>query len=177
MTRLAGACLILALFICPEEIAGKDHYELTFVASNEEVDIALNKSEALRGLAVRNEFYDAADQKTKEKMDNLVNSIKNNLQPIFIYGQSLRLEILESWFPQAKGYFRCQPTMAGAFSTLPVNEELQNSTEDGYLPGKTFLMCDPDDTAKSEQEFREYISAFWLTEKQDIREEGYATLN
>src|SRR3989338_2370990 len=119
MTRLAGACLILALFICPEEIAGKDHYELTFVASNEEVDIALNKGEALRGLAVRNEFYDAADRKTKEKIDNFVNSIKNSLRPIFIYGQLVRPEILVSWFPKAKReYFRCEPTMAGAFSTL-----------------------------------------------------------
>ena len=177
MTRLARACLILTLFICPGEIAGKDHYELTFVASNKELDVALNKGKTLRGLAVRNEFYDAANQKTKEKIDNFVNSIKNNLQPIFIYGQSLRLEILESWFPQAKGYFRCKPTMAGAFSTLPVNEELQNSTENGYIPGATFLMCDADDTAKSEQEFREYISDLWLAEKQDIREEGYATLN
>lgn len=177
MIRIVVVCIMLASTICPKEILALNHYELTFVNSDKELDTALNKGEALKGLAVRNEFYNTLDQKTKEKIDNLVTSIKNSLRPIFIYGSPMRLEILESWFPQTEGYIRCKQTVAGVFSTLPVNDELQNFSGKGYLPGATIIMCDLDDTTKSEQEFRDHISNFWIVEKQNLKEEGYATLN
>src|SRR3989338_78113 len=140
--RFILICLLAVLPVFAGEIRAEDSYELTFVASAEDLAAALAKGDALRGFAVRSEFYDGSGEKSRKEIDKLVLSIQNNLRPIFIYGPGARLEILEAWYPKVKGFFKCKATSAGAFSTLPIGDALEKATSEGRLPGKTFLLCE-----------------------------------
>lgn len=162
-------------------------YELTFVASSEELNIALKKGDGLRGLAVRSEFYDAGNVEMQRKIDDLVKSIQNELRPIFVYGPYVKLEIFEKWFYSKekqkpivkKENFKCKPTAAGVFSTVPIDEKLVEKIVElaGQWTGANFAMCDDDETYKSEKDFRDRIDNFWRETKQSLKEEGWATLN
>ncbi|MDO8523519.1 MAG: hypothetical protein Q7S12_04570 [bacterium] len=177
--RFIFGCLLLALVIFPSVGRAQSAYEMTFVASVEELEAALKQGEALRGLAVRSEFYEASNQATKKKIDNLVESIQNSLRPVFIYGPDTRLEILEVWYPTVKGYFKCKATMAAVFSTIPIDEQLTAEVVEaaGGWTGANFLICDPYDGVQSEKDFRDRIDAFWREERQSLKNEGWATLN
>lgn len=163
------------------------NYELTFVISADELNVALKKGDALRGLAVRSEFYDAANAETKRKIDDLVTSIQNELRPIFVYGHGIKLEVFEKWFYSKekqipivkKRNFKCEPTAAGVFSTVPIDEKLVEKRVElaGGWTGANFVMCDDYDGAKSEKDFRDRIDGFWRETKQSLKEEGWATLN
>lgn len=154
-------------------------YELTFVASSEELGIAFKKGEALKGLAVRSEFYDAGNVEMKRKIDDLVKSIQNELRPVFVYGPGMKLEILETWYAKTKGQFQCKPTAAGVFSTVPIDEKLVEKIVEltGGWTGANFAMCDSYDGAESEKDFRDRIDGFWRETKRNLKEEGWATLN
>lgn len=177
--RFITGCLLLVLAIFPGDLRAQNVYEMTFVASVEELETALKQGDALRGFAVRSEFYDASDRATKEKIDNLVGSIQNSLRPVFIYGPAAKLEILEAWYPKAKGYFRCKATMAGIFSTIPIDEALVAEIVEsaGGWTGVNFLICDSYDGLQSEKDFRDRIDSFWREERQSLKNKGWATLN
>src|SRR3989338_7311137 len=165
--RFILICLLAVLPVFAGEIRAEDSYELTFVASAEDLAAALAKGDALRGFAVRSEFYDGSGEKSRKEIDKLVLSIQNNLRPIFIYGPGARLEILEAWYPKVKGFFKCKPTAAGVFSTIPINEKLVEEVVEsaGGWTGANFLICDPYEGATSEKDFRDRIDGFWRGEK------------
>ncbi|MDP2668745.1 MAG: hypothetical protein Q8P07_02825 [bacterium] len=178
MTRFILMCALAVWLVFPDKILAQNSYELSFVASDEELEAALKKGDALRGFAVRSAYYYASGEKTKEKIDVFVASIRNSLRPVFIYGRELRLEVFETWFQASRNFFQCKATSAGAFSTLPIGDALAEATNEGRLPGKTFLLCEEGhDGLLAEEDFRGWIDGYWKLEKQKFREEGYATLN
>jgi len=146
--------------------------EITFIASLNELNVAL-KNHAIKGIAVRSEFYNQSDSANKEKIDLLVSEHANRLVPIFTYGYDIDINILKKWF-SGRGQFNCQPmVMAGMFLSIYIPNGIVDISVDPAVE-----MCAPSDIVDgSETWFREWILTEWLQIKKELKDAGYATLN
>ncbi|OGF62209.1 hypothetical protein A2926_00125 [Candidatus Giovannonibacteria bacterium RIFCSPLOWO2_01_FULL_44_40] len=142
--------------------------EITFIASNAELQFALDVQQELRGLAVSSDFYATATNDTKEKIDELAKFLLNQgLRPVFIYGYNIDSAVLDKLFG-SRGETSCRPlVMVGVFPTLYLS---------GVLDGATVEMCGGDESIRSEEWFRNWIFEYWRETKEDLKNRGYAIL-
>lgn len=166
---LIASFLLLLLFpLARHGSAASVVGEITFIASNSELQSALDRRLELKGLAIPSDFYVVAESGEKEKIDELVKSLLDpGLRPVFIYGYKIDAAVLEKWFGD-HGKVGCRPlVVAGVFPTLSLN---------GNLDGATVVMCGGDDSLRSEEWFRNWIADYWRETKEYLKEKGYATL-
>ncbi|KKT29218.1 hypothetical protein A3G55_02585 [Candidatus Giovannonibacteria bacterium RIFCSPLOWO2_12_FULL_44_25] len=150
--------------------------EITFIASNAELQLALEKRLELKGLAVSSDFYAVIENGGKEKIDELAKFLLDKaLRPVFIYGYKIDASVLYKWFG-SHGEFGCKPlVMAGIFPTLLLNLLLNGNFLQG-LQGATVEMCGGDEPVRSEEWLRNWVAESWRATKEDLKNKGYATL-
>lgn len=127
--------------------------EISFIASEEELDIAIADSN-LRGIAISVNFYNISSHETQFKIHDLVYRVvafKN--RPVFLYGQPFDRKLANMLLrvgDDVEDGSGCTPTAwAGIF---PQEQDV----------GK---MCGADDKPRSEENFRKWIIDFWDSSK------------
>ncbi|MBI2023053.1 hypothetical protein HYT01_00620 [Candidatus Giovannonibacteria bacterium] len=151
--------LILAFFLVfPALNAAEPDEEkepITFVANVDELAKAEKEKGSLKGLALWSDFYDSANPDVKLRIEALMREVLNGnkLQIVFLYGYSLRKELVKKFLPQLD----CEPTLfAGTLKTISFSPFKEASVN----------YCD---THFPESEFRGWILDRWFEEKEKIK--------
>lgn len=142
--------------------------DITFIASGNELQLALENRNALKGLAVSSDFYVSLQENKKKEITDLAKELYDKrVRPVFVYGYKIDTNLLVDFFGERSENpgFKCKPMFfAGLLITFPLNNALVSAT----IP-----ICAPD---KSEEWFRNWISDYWRETKEDLKNNGYATL-
>jgi hypothetical protein len=158
--------VFLSVLGCMTAFAG----EIAFISTHDEYLNAM-KADKIKGIAIRSEFFNSAGPIVKSQIGYLVNINKNKLIPIFFYGYDINRAVFNKLINKNLIY-GCDPIiLAGYFGTFPLvsadfrGRDIEfcgagaNEFFDGY-----------------EARFREWIENYWMTQKEELKLHGYATI-
>lgn len=141
--------------------------EITFVASAEELKIAEEAKDHLKGLAVSQEFYRQSPAEEKVRVEELARFlIQKAFRPVLFYGKQLDVPRIVAIFgKEGRLNNKCvsPPAYIGIYPTNVVR---------GVMGNATLWLCD---RPYSEEEYRSYINEGWAIQKKYLEENGFGT--
>lgn len=144
------------------EKLSKDVY---FIASVEELNLALQQKDVLRGLAISGTFYQGLTATEQKRVEELVqNTLSRKYRPVFIYGQGLDVGLAKKLLN--KDVSGCTPSIFGGI--MPTERADRSET--------VINMCGADDKERSEEWLRNFISKYWKETKEDLQNRGTTVL-
>lgn len=167
---IIGALFLPAIF-SPAMSATGEKEEILFISSYEELGSVLvkfAKGEEIRGLAISANFYNQANQGTRNSIDSFVAFIISlQFRPVFVYGQPLDAGLAEKLL--GREVLGCEPlVIAGVFPSIEIKSGVSDVVN-------TCVACDK---ILSEEDFRKMITNHWQRMKETtLKDWGYKLLD
>jgi hypothetical protein len=177
MKAFSFSVAALAFFILLYgSVFSQTRLEILFIASEEELQLALNNPDDFKALAISGDFYRKSSPHTQRRLEAVARYIlgSNTLRPVFLYGLNLNSPDLDpSMIKRIFGDLYADtdkdcksPALAGIFLTFRIRD----------VVGATVKICGSVDGEFSEEEFRSWITNYWLEAKRELANDGYATI-